>query len=117
GPATHALARLSNGRVRLGVRPGDVAIVRTDALVVDAQVLPSEVLVVEPAERTLVVTLRADGTDFKMKGPAGGDIRPGDRAQVRLDTARLYLFDPATGAALGRTPAGEMEARHAVTAS
>ena len=62
--------------------------------------MSSEVLVVEPSERTLVVNLRADGVDFKLKTPAAGSIRPGDHLQVQFDTASFYLFDPQTGLAL-----------------
>jgi multiple sugar transport system ATP-binding protein len=98
-PAAQALIRLPNGRARLGVRPADIAIVDApDAA--GAPALVSEVLVVEPSERTLVVTLRTDGTDFKLKTPAGRGVRPGDRVPVRFDPTRLHLFDPATGLAL-----------------
>ena len=100
GPTAQTLDGRRNGRVRLGVRPADIAIVRADEP--SGPALPSEVLVVEPSERTLVVTLCTDGTDFKLKTQAGGGIRPGDQTQVRLDPARLYLFDPDTGLALGQ---------------
>jgi multiple sugar transport system ATP-binding protein len=110
GPMASSLGRLPNGRVRLGVRPADVAIVQP-AEAAAAPALASEVLVVEPSERTFVVTLRTGGTDFKLKMPAGGNIRPGDRPQVRLDPGRLYLFDPATGLALQQAaPAPEARA-------
>lgn len=101
GPTAQALGNLRNGRARLGVRPVDVAIIRRGEPVA-APALACEVLVVEPSERTLVVTLRADATDFKLKTQAGEGIRPGDRVQVRFDPSRLYLFDPDNGAALGR---------------
>jgi multiple sugar transport system ATP-binding protein len=110
GPMAHSLGRLPDRRARLGVRPADVLIVDPAAPAV-GPALAAEVLVVEPSERTLVVTLRADGTDFKLKMPAGGNIRPGDRPQVRLDPGRLYLFDPATGLALQQAaPAPEARA-------
>jgi multiple sugar transport system ATP-binding protein len=109
GPDAQALNRLRPGPVRLGVRPTDIEIVgTTDGA--GAPVLASEVVVVEPSERTLVVTLRADGTDFKLKTPAGGAIRPGGRAQVRFDPARLHLFDPATGQSLRQTVPARAEA-------
>ncbi len=101
-PAAASLIRLPNRRVRLGVRPADIAIV-DPAGSVGAPALASEVLVVEPSERTFVVTLRTGGTDFKLKTPAGGGVRPGDRVPVRFDPTRLYLFDPATGLALQQT--------------
>jgi ABC-type sugar transport system ATPase subunit len=112
-----ALSRQPTSRVRLGVRPADIAIV--DSAELDrAPVLSSEVLVVEPSERTLVVALRADGVDFKLKTPASGVIRPGDRVQVRLDPTRLYLFDPATGLSLQQTAptTADAKARDEITA-
>ena len=99
GAAAQSLLRLPNGCVRLGVRPADIAIA-DPAGAAGAPALASEVLVVEPAERTLVVTLRTGETDFKLKTPAGAGIRLGDRVPVRFDPARLHLFDPATGLAL-----------------
>jgi ABC-type sugar transport system ATPase subunit len=104
GLVAEVLDGLPDGRVRLGVRPGDIAVVGA-ADAAGAPALASEVVVVEPSERTLVVTLRADGVDFKLKTPASGAIRPGDRAQVRFDPARLHLFDPATGQSLRQTAA------------
>jgi multiple sugar transport system ATP-binding protein len=104
GPMGQALSRQLGGRVRLGVRPADIAIVRS-AEPPGAPMLPSEVLVVEPSERTLVVTLRAHGIDFKLKTQAGGGIHPGDQMQVRFDPAKLYVFDPDTRLALGQPAA------------
>ena len=80
----------------------DIAIARPD-VALGALTLSSEVLVVEPSERTLVVALRADGVEFKLKMPAADGVRPGDRLQVRFDPAKLYVFDPATGLALTKT--------------
>jgi ABC-type sugar transport system ATPase subunit len=68
-----------------------------------APVLAAEVVVVEPSERTLIATLRADGTEFKLKTQTGNTIRPGDRLQVRFDATKLYAFDPPTGLALARS--------------
>jgi ABC-type sugar transport system ATPase subunit len=96
------------------VRPADIALVDS-APVPGAPVLVSEVLVVEPSERTLVVTLRAAETDFKLKTPAGSAVRPGNRAQVHFDPTKLHLFDPATGLSL-QTPSADMEARGDIAA-
>jgi len=116
GPMAQALTNLPSGRVRLGVRPADIAIVRS-AEPLGGPVLWSEVVVVEPSERSLVVTLRSGEIDFKLKTQAGGGIRPGDQVQVRFDPTRLYAFDPATGLALRqKAPAAEMEARYGIGA-
>lgn len=100
GPVGQALDRLPGERVRLGVRPADLAIVRSDEPP-GAPVLSSEVLVVEPSERMLVVTLSADGVEFRLKTSVGDGARPGDQVQVRFDSTKLYVFDPETGLALG----------------
>lgn len=102
GAMAQPFARSRGGRVRLGVRPADIAIVRGND-VASGATLASEVLIVEPSERSLVVGLRSNGTGFTVKTQTG-DIRPGDRAQVRFDPARLYMFDPETGEALSQTP-------------
>jgi hypothetical protein len=82
------------------VRPGDVTLPRGEEAAGRDTIL-AEVRVVEPSERTVVVSLRADGVDFKLKGSADGTISRGDRLQVRFDTSKFYLFDPASGLALG----------------
>jgi multiple sugar transport system ATP-binding protein len=114
GPLPGDLNRLPNGRVRLGVRPADITIAKTEESS-NAPFLESEVLVVEPSERTFVVTLRAGATDFKLKTRAGVGIRPGHRLRVRFDSSKFYLFDRVNGLALkhGALPA-EVEA-HNVT--
>jgi multiple sugar transport system ATP-binding protein len=104
GPLARALERRPDARVRLGVRPADIAIVPSPSSA-GTPVLSCEVMVVEPSERTLVVSLRADGAHFKLKTPADRVIRPGTAAQVRFDLTRLHLFDPATGLAIGREAA------------
>jgi multiple sugar transport system ATP-binding protein len=110
GPLAQPLTGLSGGRARLGVRPADIAIVQS-ADRPGPPALHAEVLVVEPSERTLIVTLQVDGMDFRLKAPVLGSlIRPGVRMQVRFDPAKLYLFDPATGLALRPTaPAADKE--------
>ncbi len=109
GAQAEAAARPSTGRVRVGVRPGDIGLARggDDA---GGATVPCEVLVVEPSERTLVLTLRGDGIDFKLKMPSDASVRRGDRLRVRFDAGKFYLFDQATGLALlgqGRPAAGE----------
>ena len=109
GRMAQALGCLPSGRVRLGVRPADIAIVRSDEPR-GASMLSSEVLVVEPSERTLLVTLSADGIEFRLKTSVGDGIRPGDRMHVRFDSTKFYVFDPTTGLALRQpAPAADVE--------
>jgi multiple sugar transport system ATP-binding protein len=98
GTLARVLGKLPNDRVRLGIRPSDISAMQGDGP--GGLVLAAEVLVVEPSERTLIVTLRADGSEFKLQTQAGNSIRPGDRLPVRFDASKLYAFDPATGLAL-----------------
>ena len=99
-PVAQSLSRLPPQRVRLGVRPIDIAITQSAD---GASMVSSEVLVVEPSERTLVVTLRSDGIDFKLKTSTGRNIRPGDQVRVRFDLTKLHVFDPATGRTLRKS--------------
>ena len=101
GAVAQALSGSPSGRVLVGIRPADLAPVLTSRGA-DAPTVAAEVLVVEPLERTLFVTLRAEGAEFKLKTRAGDTIRAGDRLQVSFDATKLYVFDPTTGLALGR---------------
>jgi multiple sugar transport system ATP-binding protein len=96
-----AVSQLKGGHVRVGVRPGDILLPRGEEAAGGDTIL-AEVRVVEPSERTVVVSLRANGVDFKLKGSADSIISRGDRLEVRFDTSKLYLFDPASGLALGK---------------
>lgn len=100
GALTRKLARSPARGVRIGVRPVDVAVsLSRDSLGEGA--IESEVLVSEPSERTIIGTLRIDGSDFRVKVPADVGLRVGQMAFVRFDPSRIHAFDPATGDAIG----------------
>jgi multiple sugar transport system ATP-binding protein len=117
-PAAQALSHVQIGQVRLGVRATDITIVRSAEPVGDGGKLLAEVLVVEPSERALIVSLRGEGIDFKIKTSAAIGISSGDQVQVRFESSRFYLFDPATGLALkSNAPAAKMAASAGTGAS
>ena len=68
GRRAAAVSQFESRHVRVGVRPGDIALPHGEEPA-GSNTIPAEVRVVEPSERTLVVSLRADGVDFKLKGP------------------------------------------------
>ncbi len=99
GKLRDTLARASGRELHVGIRPTDIAVTASpDASGKGA--LPSDVLVTEQSERTVVGTLRLDGIDFKIRVPAETGIRPGERAYVSFDPSMFLLFDPATGKAI-----------------
>ena len=105
GRRAAAVSQFESQHVRVGVRPGDIALPHGEEPA-GSNTIPAEVRVVEPSERTLVVSLRADGVDFKLKAAADRTIRRGDRLDVRFDSSKFYFFDPATGLALGSAVQG-----------
>jgi len=102
-PAAAAGAR---GRVRLGIRPADVKLQRAPGAT-DLATLPCEVVVTEPSERTVIATLRTNGVEFKLKTSASAAPSVGEIVPVSFEPTRLYLFDPASGAALGQAEAAD----------
>jgi multiple sugar transport system ATP-binding protein len=105
GGRAAAMSQFESRHVRVGVRPGDIALPHGEEPA-GSNTIPAEVRVVEPSERTLVVSLRADGIDFKLKAAADRTIRRGDRLDVRFDSSKFYFFDPATGLALSSAVQG-----------
>jgi multiple sugar transport system ATP-binding protein len=115
------------GPVILGIRPTDMALARNDfehAAAIEVTVdlierLGAEILLEFPVDVPRVVTDGAqattnDGDDHQLLVDDSrarfvtqlrGDVQVtvGRPLEVYLNTARLHLFDPATGAALGRS--------------
>ncbi|MEO8627212.1 MAG: ABC transporter ATP-binding protein [Betaproteobacteria bacterium] len=91
-PPTHA------GEMVLAVRPADVSVhndPRPDAL--DCEVLSSE-----PTGSDLWVIGSWQGQRIKGRAAVGFDIRRGTRAYFQVPKEKLYWFDLATGARVGR---------------
>ena len=75
--------------VTLGARPEDV--------VLGAEGWPAEIRVVEPTGHESIVVVEVAGARLVARVPADVTVRPGEPVRVALRTARLHLFDRATG--------------------
>jgi multiple sugar transport system ATP-binding protein len=96
-PAARRLAA-SAGEVSLGIRPEHLALADLDA---DFRF---HVLVVEPlGAETLVHGRTPAGEDVSIRFAGTGDVLPETIVGARIDRARLFWFDPATGSALACT--------------
>ncbi len=88
-----AIRRLAGWEVRLGVRP--------DSLLADpVGPLLGSVLSTEVVERQKLVHLDVDGTAMVMTVPATTPVSLWEPCRLRVDLARIHLFDPLTGVAL-----------------
>jgi multiple sugar transport system ATP-binding protein len=86
-PARHA------GALVLGLRPEDLPVARPD----DKSALPATIRVVEPTgpEQQLIVDV--EGTEV-ISVLRGRDVfRPGETVRFSIDTAKVHLFDAASG--------------------
>src|SRR5262249_9080847 len=100
GSRAAAVRQLKADHVRVGVRPGDIALGRGEEPAGGDAIL-AEVRGGEPSEGMVVGSLRAGGVAVQVQRTAERTIQPGARLRVRFDTSTFYLFDPASGAALG----------------
>jgi len=86
------------GMTTLGIRPEHLALADLDA---DFRF---HVLVVEPlGAETLVHGRTPAGEDVSIRFAGTGDVLPETIVGARIDRARLFWFDPATGSALACT--------------
>ncbi len=83
------------GEIHVGVRPEHVSLCAPDQGMVTALVRA-----VEPLGPDTLVRLDAQGQPLVARLPGLPDLRPGDRAGVKLGRQHLHLFD-AAGARLG----------------
>jgi multiple sugar transport system ATP-binding protein len=98
-PAARPLAAAA-GEVSLGIRPEHLALADLDA---DFRFY---VLVVEPlGAETLVHGRTPAGEEVSIRFAGTGDVLPETTVGARIDRARLFWFDPATGSALTCTEA------------
>jgi multiple sugar transport system ATP-binding protein len=83
-------------RVAYGVRPGDLS------LHAGARSLSGEVIVVEPTGAETELLVRVGQAQIVVVIHGRTRARPGEAMALDVDTAGVHLFDPATGATLGR---------------
>jgi multiple sugar transport system ATP-binding protein len=126
-------AKVSSGRVILGIRPQDFADARTadgalpvvevEAAVVEELGSATHVLFTIEAPPVDAESVRAASDDnerasllatdrralFTAEVAEGTPVRPGDRIRLAVDPARLHFFDPETGANLRADPADATE--------
>jgi ABC-type sugar transport system ATPase subunit len=84
------------GPVWCGVRPEDLAWVPADAAA-DGACLRGDALSVEPLGPDTLVTVAVAGAELACRLPPRSVRQVGEPVTLRLDPARLHLFDRATG--------------------
>lgn len=91
---------LAGSAVTLGIRPEDLTLA-------DDTGLPAQVVNTEALGGETLVTLQLPQVDKPLRARLDRDFVPrrGDNVRLRLDSARMRLFDPATGTALLQHPA------------
>ncbi|VTR76180.1 ATP-binding cassette domain-containing protein [Cellulomonas hominis] len=100
-PAGSAAAA-AGSRLSLGVRPEHLRVGGHDESgrgVEDAS-LDAELVLLELRGDDAFATFRAGDRTLVAKVPAETPLRPGDRTTLRLDTARVHVFDDTTGVTL-----------------
>ena len=97
-----ALARRAAGvpKVKLGVRPENLALKMAGADPVNGQSVPALVSLLEPLGAETLVTLSIGNCEMVARAPAAFRERPGTPVNVVLSPQHLHLFDAASGAAL-----------------
>jgi multiple sugar transport system ATP-binding protein len=89
-PLPAAAGRAAPRSIVLGVRP--------EHIVVDAQGVPAEVVVVEPTGSETQITARLGGQTFTAAMHQRLTAPPGSTLGFRIDPANIHLFDGETGA-------------------
>ena len=88
------LAAARDQNVTLGLRPEDFSLQANGS-----DVIPAIVDVVEPLGSEHVVYLSSEGQALIARAPADAVIAMGDRIGLGVNTRRMHLFDPQSGAA------------------
>jgi multiple sugar transport system ATP-binding protein len=83
-------------RFLLGIRPEDIALMTQPA----ADLIEADVYVVEPLGDRTIFDLRVGTQAVKVRTAPTFDAPVGSRIWMRVDTARIHLFDPRTDRAI-----------------
>lgn len=84
----------ATGKIKLGIRPEDCAVVNSDTL---KHNMTGEVYGVEPTGDMTFLTLRVADMNVEIKADRDYRSKLGVQEKVAFDTARFYFFDAATG--------------------
>ena len=91
----------SNGRrVIFGIRPEHVHLLPIGTSAGNHQKVPSEIDVVEPLGRDVIVTARSAAGVFQMQAEIYSGLRPSQQVDLWFDMNRAYLFDRETECAI-----------------
>ena len=91
----------STGRdVVVGVRPNDISMVGASASSPEA--IKGVVDLVEPLGGQLIVSIQCQGSVVRCQIGAREPVSRGDNVHLVVDPEFVYVFDPKTGASLGR---------------
>jgi multiple sugar transport system ATP-binding protein len=88
--------RLTGDNLVLGVRPEDIALNNQPA----ADLIETSVYTVEPLGDRTIFDLRVGEEMVKARTPPTFDADMGSKLWMRIDTARIHLFDPQTDQAI-----------------
>lgn len=90
-PLPRPLAVAPGTQVTYGIRPQTISL---------GGDLAANVVLVEPTGETVDAQLNLGGTDLVAILPETARLKAGDRVALAFETARVLVFDPATGARL-----------------
>ena len=99
-PLARRIANSNGRRVVFGIRPEHIHLLPTGTSPENHQKVPSEIDVVEPLGRDVIVTARSAAGVFQMQSEIYSGLRPAQQVDFWFDMNRAYLFDGETECAI-----------------
>jgi len=99
-PLARRIANSNGRRVVFGIRPEHIHLLPTGTSPENHQKVPSEIDVVEPLGRDVIVTARSAAGVFQMQTEIYSGLRPAQHVDFWFDMNRAYLFDGETECAI-----------------
>ena len=99
-PLARRIANSNGRRVTFGIRPEHIHLLPTGTGPGNHQKVPSEIDVVEPLGRDVIVTARSAAGVFQMPTEIYSGLRPSQQVDFWFDMNRAYLFDRETECAI-----------------